>query len=77
MIPIVPNSSYHILKKNSNWEFSDLATHMFGDKVKEWKSYRNRVLSTEMQRVFSNKFLQDLKLHMPNETNEEDLIVSL
>lgn len=63
--------------KNANWEFPDLATHMFGDKLREWKSYRNGLLSTEMQRVFSNKFLEDLNLHTPNETNEDDLIVSL
>jgi hypothetical protein len=64
--------------KNSDWKFPNLVTHMFGEeKVKEWKSYRNGLLSTEMQQVFSNGFLEDTGLNIPNETNEEDLIVSL
>lgn len=63
--------------KNADWKFPNLVKHMFGDKVAEWKSYRNGLLSTEMQRVFSNGFLKDTDLDSPNETNEEDLIVSL
>ena len=63
--------------KNSDWKFPNLVKIMFGDKVREWKSYRNGLLSTEMQKVFSNGFLEDTDLHTPNVTNEEDLIVSL
>ncbi|MFK7749003.1 MAG: FAD-linked oxidase [Kordia sp.] len=63
--------------KNSDWKFPNLVKDMFGDKVTEWKSYRNGLLSTEMQKVFSNGFLEDTDLHTPNEINEDDLIVSL
>lgn len=63
--------------KNSDWKFPNLVEHMFGDKVKEWKSYRNGLLSAEMQQVFSNGFLEDTRLNIPNETNDQDLIVSL
>ncbi|MEM6721570.1 MAG: FAD-binding protein [Bacteroidota bacterium] len=63
--------------KNSDWQFPNLVEDMFGDKVTEWKSYRNGLLSTEMQKVFSNGFLEDTKLNIPNPTNDEDLIVSL
>ncbi|MEM6686606.1 MAG: hypothetical protein AAF617_12565 [Bacteroidota bacterium] len=63
--------------KNSDWKFPNLVEDMFGDKVHEWKSYRNGLLSTEMQKVFSNGFLEDTKLNIPNPTNDEDLIVSL
>lgn len=63
--------------KNSDWKFPNLVNDMFGDSMIEWKSYRNGLLSTEMQQVFSNGFLKDTQLNIPNETNEEDLIVSL
>ncbi len=63
--------------KNSDWKFPNLATHMFGDKVAEWKSYRNGLLSSEMQQVFSNGFLEDVQLNTLNDTNDDDLIVSL
>ncbi|WP_203256800.1 FAD-binding protein [Hyunsoonleella ulvae] len=49
--------------KNSDWKFSGLVDHMFSSKAKEWKTQREKLLSPEMQKVFSNQFLETLKLY--------------
>ena len=48
--------------KNSDWKFPGLVDHMFGNKAKEWKRQRSSLLSSEMQNLFSNKFLKTIKL---------------
>ena len=66
--------------KNSSWNFPGLVDYMYGDKAKTWKSYRSALLSKDMQKLFSNDFLEQTGLsesesddiHIP-----EDLIVSL
>ncbi|RMA64393.1 FAD-binding protein [Ulvibacter antarcticus] len=63
--------------KISDWAFPDLATHMFGNKVEQWKALRGSLLSKKMQQVFSNKFLDTLKLSDIQEDSDPDLIASL
>ncbi|GAA3620686.1 FAD-linked oxidase [Flavivirga jejuensis] len=48
--------------KNSDWEFPDLVNHMFNDNVEKWKTQREKLLSPEMQALFSNKFLKTIGL---------------
>ncbi|WP_299228214.1 FAD-binding protein [uncultured Psychroserpens sp.] len=48
--------------KNSDWKFPDLVTHMFGDKAERWKTQRKQLLSNDMQKLFSNKFLRTVGL---------------
>ncbi len=69
--------------KNSDWSFPGLVEHMYGDKAKEWKKYRNNLLSKQMATLFSNGFLETVGLsnnsdtEIENETIDEDLIASL
>lgn len=63
--------------KNSDWKFPNLVQDMFGDKAEEWKEYRNALLSEKMRKVFSNDFLEDIQLHVPTQSSEEELIVSI
>ncbi|WP_350285839.1 FAD-binding protein [uncultured Croceitalea sp.] len=61
--------------KNANWEFPNLTEHMYGtERVKKWKKVRNRLLSVPMQEVFSNDFLDTVKLSEPLPL-DDDLIV--
>ena len=48
--------------KNAKWDHPGLASHMFGNDAHKWKQLRAQLLSTRMQKVFSNKFLDDIKL---------------
>ena len=48
--------------KNARWDHPGLARHMFGNDIDVWKQARAQLLSPRMQRVFSNKFLDDLGL---------------
>ena len=48
--------------KNSDWEFPGLVDHMYDDKAQQWKAQRARLLSPEMQELFSNKFLKTIGL---------------
>ncbi len=59
--------------KNANWGFHGLVEHMYGDKVKKWKKVRSSLLSTQMQDLFSNEFLDSTKLSKPL-ISDEDLI---
>jgi len=63
--------------KNSDWGFSGLAEHMYGENIKTWKEYRSSLLSREMAKVFSNDFLDILKLSDFEEDTPEDLIASI
>ncbi|GAB1855210.1 hypothetical protein MHTCC0001_00430 [Flavobacteriaceae bacterium MHTCC 0001] len=49
--------------KNAQWDYPNLCEHMFGDKVDDWKSEREKLLRPEMLRVFSNTFLEMTKLN--------------
>ena len=49
--------------KNANWEYPNLVHKMYGDKVDEWKSEREKLLSAEMMEVFTNAFLKTAKLN--------------
>jgi hypothetical protein len=48
--------------KNSDWKFPGLVKHMFNDKSEEWVAQRKKLLSPEMQELFSNKFLKTVGL---------------
>ena len=48
--------------KNAAWDITNLAEHMFGDSVETWKTQRELLLRPEMQKVFSNKFIDILGL---------------
>ncbi|MGI9553145.1 MAG: FAD-linked oxidase, partial [Aurantibacter sp.] len=63
--------------KNSNWAFPGLVKHMYGDKAKEWMTYRSALLSDEMQKLFSNGFLDTVKLSKKEAPIPPDLIASL
>ncbi|MBQ0736148.1 FAD-linked oxidase [Aquimarina celericrescens] len=65
--------------KNSDWGFPNLVEDMYGAKVSEWKKQRNKLLSKEMAKVFSNDFLNTTGLlnTVDEENLEEDLIASL
>jgi hypothetical protein len=65
--------------KNSDWGFPGLVKHMYGDdKVKEWKQYRNALLSDDMAKLFSNGFLEMTGLADKDEADiPQDLIASL
>ncbi|MBW1297412.1 FAD-binding protein [Aquimarina litoralis] len=49
--------------KNSDWEFPGLVKHMYGNKAEEWMTQRENLLSSEMQTLFSNKFLNTIGLN--------------
>lgn len=49
--------------KNSDWKFSGLVNHMFNDSVGKWIAQRKKLLSLEMQKMFSNRFLETVGLH--------------
>lgn len=51
--------------KNSDWKFPGLVAHMFGSKVEQWITEREKLLSPEMQVLFSNKFLNTVGLDAP------------
>jgi len=63
--------------KNANWEFPNLAEHMYGADIKQWKEYRSALLSEEMALVFSNGFIKKLGLSNFDVAAPEDLIASL
>ncbi|WP_340198566.1 FAD-linked oxidase [Ascidiimonas sp. W6] len=48
--------------KNSDWEFPELVTHMYGDNAEKWIAQRKKLVSAEMQHLFSNKFLKIIGL---------------
>lgn len=48
--------------KNSNWAYPDLVKHMFGTASEQWVEQRKKLLSPEMQMLFSNGFLNMVKL---------------
>ncbi|MBQ4819266.1 FAD-binding protein [Aquimarina sp. MMG016] len=48
--------------KNADWGFPGLVNYMFSDKADAWKAQRNKLLSPEMQKLFSNDFLKTIGL---------------
>ena len=48
--------------KNAKWDHPGLANHMFSNDADKWRNLRAQLLSPRMQKVFSNKFLDDLNL---------------
>ena len=63
--------------KNAAWDFQDLAEHMYAEKVETWKAHRSSLLTEEMAKVFSNKFIDTLGLSEYDSNSPEELIVSL
>lgn len=64
--------------KTSDWTFPNLINEMYDDaSIKEWKNFRNGLLSPEMAKVFSNDFLETIGLHTKDIDNTDDWIVSL
>lgn len=48
--------------KNSNWEFPGLLKHMYSNSAEKWIEQRKKILSPEMQNMFSNKFITTIGL---------------
>lgn len=63
--------------KNADWGFPGLVEYMYGDQAKIWKTYRSALLSKDMQKLFSNGFLETIKLSSEENEIPEDLIASL
>ena len=61
--------------KNADWKFPGLIDHMYGLDAKTWRTYRCSLLSDEMQTLFSNEFLREVKLDQ-KETSDPQLITS-
>ncbi len=49
--------------KNSDWKFPGLLNHMYGANAVKWIAQRKKLLSPEMQDMFSNKFLTTIGLY--------------
>ncbi|NNE75555.1 MAG: hypothetical protein HKN31_00605 [Pricia sp.] len=63
--------------KNADWGFPGLIEHMYGEQAKIWKTYRSALLSTPMQKLFSNDFLKTAGLSSEEKEIPKDLIASL
>lgn len=48
--------------KNNDWGFPGLLDHMFNDRKEKWIKQRKKLLSPEMQELFSNTFLKTVDL---------------
>lgn len=48
--------------KTADWAFPGLINHMYGARATRWRECRSALLSREMARLFSNKFLDDTGL---------------
>ncbi|MCL9804942.1 FAD-binding protein [Flavobacterium amniphilum] len=48
--------------KNADWSFPGLVNHMYGNDAAKWKQHRTGFLSQKAQKLFSNKFLEDIGL---------------
>nr|WP_299382300.1 FAD-binding protein [Allomuricauda sp.] len=55
--------------KNADWSFVDanwnkpsLSDFMYGDDAKTWREYRTALLSPEMQKLFTNRFIKECGL---------------
>jgi hypothetical protein len=48
--------------KNTDWKFPELLNHMYGDSAEKWIEQRKKLLSPEMQNLFSNTFLKTIGL---------------
>lgn len=53
--------------KNSDWKFPGLANHMYPDNLSKWVEQREKLLSPEMQLLFSNNFLTNIGLYKKSE----------
>lgn len=51
--------------KVAQWSHPGLVDHMYGNKVKDWKRARNKLLTIPIQDVFTNNFIKAVKLHEP------------
>jgi hypothetical protein len=61
--------------KGADWAFPDLVKHMYGPKGTTWMEYRSALLNEKTAKLFSNKFLEDVKLdgyiaHVPKKLAE-------
>lgn len=48
--------------KTASWGYPGLIDYMYGPKALKWRQHRSALLTKEMARVFSNKFLDDTGL---------------
>ena len=48
--------------KNNDWKFPGLVRHMYSDSAITWKTQRQKLLSPDMQVLFSNAFLKTVGL---------------
>jgi hypothetical protein len=48
--------------KNADWSFPGLIQYMYGNKAKEWMTYRSSLLRKDTASLFNNDFLKDTAL---------------
>lgn len=63
--------------KSAQWGFPNLVQHMYGANADKWMEIRSALLSSEMAKVFSNKFLETIGLSQFDDNAPLDLIASL
>jgi hypothetical protein len=50
--------------KTADWAYPGLIDHMYGDKALKWRQCRSALLTKEMAKVFSNRFLDETGLSL-------------
>ena len=63
--------------KNAPWSFPGLIDYMYGDADDTWKDIRSALLSKQMADLFSNDFLDTVKLSDYRGAASSDLIASI
>jgi len=63
--------------KNATWSLPGLMDYMYGDNDDTWKDYRSALLSKQMADLFSNDFLNSVKLSDYRVNAPKDLVDSL
>jgi hypothetical protein len=63
--------------KNAAWSFPGLADYMYGNSEDIWKDYRSALLTKQMADIFSNDFLNAIKLSDYRVNAPKELVTSL
>jgi hypothetical protein len=63
--------------KNAAWSFPGLIDYMYGDNDDVWKNYRSALLSKQMADLFSNDFLDSIKLSDYRVNTPAELVASI
>jgi len=63
--------------KNAAWSFPGLIDYMYGDNDDVWKNHRSALLSKQMADLFSNDFLDSIKLSDYRVNTSAELVASI